>query len=543
MTGRESSKSGDERVVAQQRAWAIGRRRVLQAMGLSAAALAFGQMPTARRGVAAAAQDGEPKAGGSLSMSLADNDVQSFDPITVTDNMSIWTQLLVYDQLVRVAPDGLSVEPGLAESWDVSEDAKTYTFHLRDATFHDGAPVTADDVVFSLNRAISDDTSLWTFLFTAVASVEAVDDKTVVATLSETWAPFEAVMALFAASIFPQKLYEEQGDELWQHPIGSGPFMFDSWNKGVEIVLKKNPNYWVAGQPYLDEVHLQVLTDSNARMLQFQAGELDIATDVPFSQLDALRANPDAIVLQDAVARLDYYPMLNTRPPFDDAKLRLAMNYAIDRDAIIQNVLFGAGQPATTYLPLMWGHDAEAPGYPHDLDKAKALIAESAAKDGFAAELLIDAGDPVRAQVAQLVAADLAQIGGQITITQLDPAALSDRRNSMDYQIAAQYYTSDIIDPDELTTVAVQSDGGVDSVWTGYKNEEVDKLVIEARTTLDPDRRLALYSQIQRLVAEDAPSLYLFYPTGRTATQAVIQNFHILPTGNYRLWETWRADA
>ncbi|MCC6316017.1 MAG: ABC transporter substrate-binding protein, partial [Thermomicrobiales bacterium] len=116
-------------------------------------------------------------------------------------------------------------------------------------------------------------------------------------------------------------------------------------------------------------------------------------------------------------------------------------------------------------------------------------------------------------------------------------------RNSMDYQIAAQYYTSDIIDPDELTTVAVQSDGGVDSVWTGYKNEEVDKLVIEARTTLDPDRRLALYSQIQRLVAEDAPSLYLFYPTGRTATQAVIQNFHILPTGNYRLWETWRADA
>ena len=163
-----------------------------------------------------------------------------------------------------------------------------------------------------------------------------------------------------------------QGDDLFQHPIGTGPFMFDSWDKQSQVVLKKNPNYWDAGKPYLDELTFKVLTDANARMLQFQGGDLDIVTSVPYSQVESLKANPDVTFHEEAVARFDYWGFNVTKENLSDVKIRQALNYAVNKDAIIQNVLFGAGQEANTYLPLMYGHDDTVPGYTYDLDKAKA---------------------------------------------------------------------------------------------------------------------------------------------------------------------------
>ena len=228
--------------------------------------------------------------------------------------MSIWTMLLIYDQVIRVGPDGLSLEPGLAESWEVSDDGLTYTFNLREANFHDGTPVTAEDVAFCLNRTAFDEASSMTFFFSAVDNFEATDERTVVATLNDVWVPFEADLALFGASIFPQAAFEAQGEELWEAPIGSGPFMFDSWERGAQIVLNKNPEYWDEGKPYLDQLTFKVLTDSNARMLQFQGGELDIVTDVPFNQIEPLSQNPDYVTLpDDAAARIDYIALNVTR--------------------------------------------------------------------------------------------------------------------------------------------------------------------------------------------------------------------------------------
>jgi peptide/nickel transport system substrate-binding protein len=141
-------------------------------------------------------------------MSLADDDVTTFDPIIPFDNMAIWTMLLLYDQVIRVGPDGLSLEPGLAESWDVSDDGLIYTFNIREANFHDGTPVTAEDVAFCLNRAAFDEASSMTFFFAAVDNYEATDEWTVVATLNDVWVPFEADLALFGASIYPQAAFE-----------------------------------------------------------------------------------------------------------------------------------------------------------------------------------------------------------------------------------------------------------------------------------------------------------------------------------------------
>ncbi len=538
----------DQELAARQWAiWRMTRRRLLQIGAYGGAGLAFGGLAAARSSVrTASAQDAQPKYGGSISMSLADQDAQNFDPPVPIDNMSIWTMLLFYDQLVRVAPDGKSVEPCLAESWEMSADGLSYTFHLRDATFHDGTPVTAEDVKYCLERSSRYEGGPWTFILSVIDHVETPDPKTAVVKLKNVWAPFLADIAMFTASIYPKALHEAQGDALFQKPIGSGAFIFDSWEKDVQIVLKKNPNWWDTGKPYLDEVVFKVLPDSNARMLQFQAGELDIATNVPFNQLQALQQNPDVKVVLDAVARIDYIGINTKRPPFDDKKLRQAMNYAVDKQAIIDNVLFGFGEPATSFLPKMPGWDPNSPGYPYDLEKAKQLVAESAGKDGFEAAILVQAGEAVDIQVSQLVATALEQIGGKITLEQVDGATLIDRvynGTNPDFDLCKVYYTTDIIDPDELAEFGVLSDGGTLAVGTGYKNEQVDQMIRDAQVELDPEKRQQMYNEIQRLVLDDAHFIYLYYPSGRTAVQKYVQNFHILPTGNYRLYEVWRDDV
>ena len=365
MVRRTGSREIDSAAVAQWANWEISRRTLFKTSfaGLATAAVANGGLLPV---TAIAAQEEEPILGGSISLSLADDDVQSFDPIIPTDNMSIWTMLLIYDQLIRVAPDGISLEPGLAESWTISDDLLTYTLTLRETTFHDGTTVVADDVVHSLDRAAHDELSTWASMVTAVSTITAPDPKTVVITLNSVYTPFEADLALFACSIIPKAAHEAQKEELFNKPIGSGPFIFDSWEKGTQIVLKKNPTYWDAGKPYLDEVVLKVLVDANARMLQFQGGEIDIATAVPYSQIESLKANPDVVVLQDSVARFDYIGFNVLREPWTDKNLRQAINYAVDKQQLIDNVLFGSAVAANTYLPLMAGHDDSIAGYPFD---------------------------------------------------------------------------------------------------------------------------------------------------------------------------------
>jgi peptide/nickel transport system substrate-binding protein len=457
MKNAKAGHTNPELAAEQWAEWRSSRRRFIQmgAMGGAAIAAAGFTSGATRFTQSAAAQDATPKSGGSISMSLADDDVQNFDPIIPTDNMSIWTMLLIYDTLIRVGPDGNSLEPGLAESWTHSDDGLTYTFTLRAANFHDGTPATSADVVYSLGRTLESPDSQWAFLYPTGTTFEAPDEKTVVVTLPKAWAPFEADLALFGACIIPKAAHEAQGDGLFQHPIGTGPFVFDSWEKTVQVVLKKNPDFWDAGKPYLDELTFKVLTDANARMLQFQAGDLDIVTAVPYSQVEGLKANPDVTFHDEAVARIDEWGINCTREPFTDVKVRQAINYAINNDAIIQNVLFGAGQPANTYLPLMYGHDPNVPAYAYDPDQAKALLAQTAVASGFDAEVLIQVGDTVEAQIAQLVANDLKQVGINLTVTQMEPSARRDRRNAFDFDLYAGYYTTDIIDPDELTNFAV----------------------------------------------------------------------------------------
>jgi peptide/nickel transport system substrate-binding protein len=527
----------DELAERQWDEWFLTRRHLLRAgaFALAGGAALRGLGPLAHVG----AQDqATPKPGGKIAMTLY-TDVFSFDPPVPSDNPSIWTMLNVYDQLTRVAPGSREIEPGLAASWDASADGTTYTFHLRDGKLPDGTPVTSSDVVWSLQRLFKSATA--GFFFAAFESVTAVDPKTVKIQLKQPWAPALADLSLYSASILPQKLVEAKKDEFFNAPVGTGPFYVTEWAKGDHISLKKNPNYWDAGKPYLDAVDFLVIPDDNTRVIKLQAGEVDIATDLPYSQIDSLKQQQGIVVQTDPLARVDYIALNHTRAPFDDVNVRKAINLAVNKDQIIQTVLFGNGEVANSLLPKMLWWNAEGKPYPYDPEQAKQFLAKSKVPNGFQTDVLISAGNSVQQQYATIVQQNLAAIGIQMTINQMDELTLyNDYFQKLDYNMLAQYHTTDIIDPDEIINYAINPDGGNQAIWTGYKNAEIPKLTKEAQTELDPKKREAIYYKIQQISLDDAQVLFLYFPTSRIGLRDYVQGFKVQPTGNYRMWEVWR---
>jgi peptide/nickel transport system substrate-binding protein len=517
--------------------WALSRRHLIQAGAFALAGSALANQIGPFGLTAAAARQEEPQAGGKVVMTLY-TDVFSFDPPVPADNPSIWTMLNVYDQLTRVAPGSQDVEPGLAESWDTSEDGLIWTFHLRDGKLPDGTPLTASDVVFSLQRTFESPVS--GYLFSAFDSVTADDDRTVTITLSQPWAPMLADLSHYSASITPQAPVEADPEAFFNAPYSSGPFSVVEWAKGERVLLQKNPNYWDAPKPYLDELEFRIIPDDNTRVIQLEAGEVDIATDLPYNQIETLSQTPGIVVLTDPLSRVDYIALNHLREPFGDVNVRKAINFAVNKDQIIQTVLFGNAEPAQSLLPKMLWWNEEAEPYPYDPEMAKQHMAESSVPDGFETDILISAGNSTQQQYATIVQQNLAEIGITASIEQLDELTLyNDYFQKGEYNMLAQYHTTDITDPDSIINYAINFEGGTGAIWTGYQNPEIAELTLAAQTELDPARREEMYHQIQQMSLDDAQVLFLYFPTSRTALHDWVHDFKVQPTANYRMWEVW----
>ncbi len=521
----------------------LSRRDFLRLTAAGAAVGAAGPLTT--RAVEAAGRlarpAGSPKRGGTLR--LADiGDVVSFEPYAVTDNYSIWTLLLVYDQLTRPTVDGLSIEPGLASSWDISSDGKTYTFHLRRGVkFHDGSELTAADVKFCVDRAVTAKNTQWAFIFDALQGMQVVDTYTVRAHLKRPHAPFLSDMALFATSVYPRKLFESMGAKLWQHPIGTGPFTFSSWKRGSEMVLTRNPHYWrSSAAPYVDEYRRLVVEDDNARVLQIQSGELDICLFPPLAQVKALQGNPQIAVHVDNFLASRFITMNVTKKPFTDRRVRQALNYATDKQALIAKLLFGYGKPSGQALPLMFGNDPSIKPYSYNPTMAKALLKEAGYTHGVSFTLVTTASDTDR-QLATLLQQQWAQVGVTVSIQTYESNTLLKLIETppYNYQISPGYMTSDIIDPDELVTFAMAGDGGTEAIWTLYNNKTVNSLTAQAAASTDRETRRKLYAQLSRIHHDDAPMVFLYTTPSVTLTSPAVQGFKVLPTGNFRLEDVW----
>jgi peptide/nickel transport system substrate-binding protein len=518
----------------------LSRSQFMKLTGVGAA-LAMGY-PALTPGAAGAAKSSAPVRGGSIRLGNT-ADVTSFEPYTIQDNATIWNATLVYDQLTRPTKDAQNVEPSLAQSWDVAKDGLTYTFHLRKGVkFHDGSPMTASDVAFCINQVVYAKNTGWNWLLPDLKTMEVVDDHTVRAHLKNPHAPFLADMALFACSIYPKKL---AGKALWSHPIGTGPFMFQSWTTGSELVLARNPSWWRnSSQPYIDTFHNLVVPDGNTRVLQVQSGELDIALYVSGASAKALQGNPSVVVHIDPYIESVFVTMnvALSNPPLNNKLVRQALNYAVDKQTIVNKIMFGTARVNGQALPPMLGYDPSIQPYAYDPAKAKALLAKAGHASGFTVTLLVDNSVPEYAQWATLMQENLAKIGVTLKIQLIAQATLGNITNGkppFKYDMRTNSMSADIVDPDELVGYALQGNAGTYAISTTYNNATVNNLVVQGARTFDRATRQKLYYQAERIHHDDAPMIFLYSVSNVSLASSKIQGYHPLPTGNTRFEEAW----
>lgn len=461
-------------------------------------------------------------------------DPLSLDPIATSDNGSIWTQLLMFDTLIRPDRTGEGLEAGLAESWTVSEDGLTLNFKLRDAKFSDGTPVTAEDVQFSIERAASEDSS-WGRFYRPITGFEIVNDHEIVMTLAEPFTPAFNNLALFAAAILPKTKVEAQGDTFFEAPVGSGPFMLKTWARGSKIELEKNPHYWQEGKPHVDAAVLEVVTEPSARVIKLEAGEVDIALDPPLNQLEALDAVEGITVGQTIPYRADFVQLNTTKKPFDDERVRQALNLAVDKDALVQGVLYGAGKPAASAMPVMAYADPDLTPYAYDPARAKELLAEAGYADGFEAELVVDSGAATSRNAAIALQAMLQQVGVKLKVQMLEGGTQWETTKAGNYEMSVSYTTSDTIDPDQIIGFVGVNPERANAYHTEWQSERLNELYVAERKELDGPERGEMFKEMIQLLHDGAPYIFLYHPASAWAVKDGVKGFEILPTSNFRL--------
>jgi peptide/nickel transport system substrate-binding protein len=465
-----------------------------------------------------------------------EQDGSTFDPIKTILNSDIWVMDNMNANLVRVTKDGLDLEPDLAEKWTLAPDNVTYTFTLRDGLkFSDGSPLKASDVKFSLERLRDTQDSVMGSMYKIITRIDAPDDKTVVIVTEKPSAPLLSTLAMFAASIVPEAAVKAAGDDFGTKPVGAGAFMLKNWAHGDKVELVRNPNYWEASRVKLDGVEWLYVPDDNTRMLKLQAGEVDAAIFVPFNMVAQLQQNADINVHLDPSSREDFLLLNEQHKPLDDVRVRQAICKAIDREAIVKAVLFGNGKVANSFIPggaLYYNPDHPTCAY--DPEAAKKLLADAGATD-LSFKFLIDSGNSVNDQNAVLIKDNLAKVGIATEIVKEESGQEWDSTVAGDYDLSIEYWTNDIIDPDEKATFSLYGKDDNRSYYTGYNNPHVTELIDQGRAEMDKAKRTSIYNEIQKIASEEVNWVDLYYSPFRNASRKNVKGFYQNPTGRFML--------
>ena len=463
-------------------------------------------------------------------------DSTTFDPIKTIQNADIWVMNNMHAFLVR-SKDGATLEPDLAESWEITDNGQTYTFKLRDAKFSDGSSVTASDVVFSLTRLRDDPESVQAAMYKITKSIAAPNDRTVVIKLSEPSAPYLATLAMFSAAVVPEKAVTELGEDYGAKPVGAGAFRLVEWRRGELVKLENNPHYWEVGLPKLDGVEWHIVADDNTRILKLQAGELDAAIFIPFNRVPDLEADPNIQVHLDPSTRMDHLLLNHENEWLKNKTVRKALNMAIDVKSIVDIVTFGYGTQANSYVPAgALYYNPDNPQYAFDPAKAKEMLAQEGA-EGITLTNIVAAGDKVEEQIGVMLKDQLGKVGINLELKKVDPGQIWDMFVSGDFDVSVAYWTNDIIDPDQKSTFSVGMDENL-NYYTRYENQKVADLVAEGRVELDDARRREIYYEIQAMAKDDVHWIDLYYSPYRNASRTHVQNFVQNPLGRFMLEET-----
>ncbi|MBS7525380.1 hypothetical protein KHM83_01670 [Fusibacter paucivorans] len=462
------------------------------------------------------------------------SDVTTLHPsdTSTTPEMDITDQ--IYDKLMDIAHDGSGFYvPRIAESYEISEDGLVYTFHLReDATFHDGTPVTAEDVKFSAE--LYQASKFQGSLVDGLSSIEVIDPYTIAFKTDEMYSPFlENVISIKIAS----KAYHDSVDEMTfaNNPIGSGPYQFVSHDAGSKIVLKGYEGYY-EGAPAIKDVTYKVLTDDTTVAIALQTGEIDFS-DITESNYANLEGVDGIVIEQVPMSRFGFISMNYDKAPYNDVKFRQAVSYAIDREKLINLAMDGLGIVNSNILsPLRFGYSEDQPEYTYDPEKAKQLLAEAGITTPYDLGVMYIAES--YSTQAQVIQSDLAEVGLNVTLEILEFNAYIDKL--MNGECGITMLSMSLEGSTQQYAMAFQSQfiGAANNVR--YSNPEIDKLFDEAAKEVDPVKRFDLYNAIFTKVQEDAVYVVLYNSIGLYAHSDELTCHPFVLEGRYRIYDfTW----
>lgn len=505
----------------------LSRRSLVKRAGVLGAGAGLAATAAGKTSPAAKAQDAvEPKSGGTLLFAR-----QGSHKIPPQIDHTIGTtsfQLNVYDTLVSYDEAGLLV-PSLAESWE-APDKLTYIFKIRQGVqFHDGSPLTADDVIFSFDR-ILDEANLATRRpeFERIESYEALDDFTVKVVMKEPYATFLSVLANRASTILSRS-YE--GDYETQMN-GTGPFMLESFEPDVRYSLVKNPNYWKPGMPYLDRVELIPIPDDNARMAALQSGDVNFAEYVPYQYVADLQGNENYSV-HSGYDIYNYIRLNVNRAPMDNPLVRQALNYAIDRSMIIDLAFGGLGEPMTVGLvppnDPVWYQESLDGHWTYDPAKALELLAEAGYANPADLKFTLEtSSEPNHLDSAQIIVEQWRALGISADVLPLESAVRVDKRFSGDYTIMFDGAANPWTDPD-FYSLYISSEGPVYATGIGFEDPEIDRLLEEGRSEIDEAARKQIYLELETRLLEIAPFVFINFRPQTEASDSRVKGYVRVP--------------
>lgn len=462
----------------------------------------------------------EQQGGGSVVVAVP-QDPDSLDPHLSSASGTYEMMFNVFEGLLKPDQEG-NVYPALAEDYQVSEDGLTYTFTLRSGVkFHNGQPLTVEDVRYTFERLMGTHTGEpLTSAFDNVASIETPDERTVVFTLSEVDTSF---LTSLTREILPAN-YDKQGE----HPIGTGPFQFVEYLPEQRLVLKKFEEYWVEDVPYLDRVEFRIFPDGEAALLSFRAGEIDMYPRIGNERIEEL--DPEKFnVVQGMQNMVQLMTMNMAREPFDDVRVRQAINYAIDVDEIIDTVAFGYGTKLGSNMsPVMSTYYQEGleDTYNQDLDKAKQLLAEAGYENGFQTTISVPSNYQFHVDTAQVIAAHLKQVGIDANIELVEWGVWLERiYRGRDYEMTIIGLTGKL-DPHQVL-VRYASDYAAN--FYNFQNERYDELIEMATKEVEPEKRAELYKEAQRILTDEAAAVYIMDPNFTVAMKKNLEGYTLYP--------------
>ena len=412
----------------------------------------------------------------------------------------------VYDTLVEPDAD-LQMRPALAESWDVTPDQLTWTFHLRRGVkFHDGSPLTADDVVYTYRRIIDDELTNSDKL-SAVTDVRATNPSTVVIRLKQPSPNLLTNLGGFKGMAIVQRKNVESG-EINTHPIGTGPFSFEGRKSGDSITLNANPDYW-AGPPKVPGVIFRFIPEKSTALSALQAGEIDWTDSIPTQRVNQLK-DDDSLHLAVVPSNDYWYLALNeARKPWNDVRVRQAIAYAIDRDAIVTATSYGTAAKNELAIPEgnYWYTDYNR--YHYDIDEAKRLLAEANASPQNL-DMLVTTEYPETVTAAQIIADNVAPLGIKVNIRTVDFATWLDEQNTGHFDMLMMGWLGNI-DPDDFYYAQHHTDGTSNA--QKYSNPEVDRLLDAGRVETNQEARADIYRKAATIIADECSYIYLYNPS------------------------------